>query len=223
MWGGVGRVVMEQLDAATVEYVRVLLNGASCVCGGILSLLILVGMWYSRHLMDRVSVRLTLGLAIASAAKALALLVYFPKSAWCAGQAFVVQWALLAYVMLSVAVGLNLQLVFVQGISFEPRWEIAYWVSALTLPTALSVVPLLAGKSELACEHADAYAADSVPWLSHLLWVTVGCTYCGIVAMLAVHKLYSKDNVLSRVKQPELAFAHDLDAKLNARSLVSRM
>lgn len=229
--GAGGDPAMEKNHAVAIG-----LNGAGLVCGVALALAILVGICYSRHLMDRVSVRLTLGLALADAAKALVLLLCTtgPQGAWCVAHAAALQWVSLAYVLLNVAIALNLHLVFVQGIPFESYWEMTYWATTLGLPTVLTAAPLLAGKLGLdtdTCEYVFSYAPDSFlwPWLTHLLWVVAGCAYCGLVAVLALAKLHSKDNILSKVKRRELAFAHDLEAhvrfnaKLDARNLVCRM
>lgn len=124
------------------------INVASLICSSLVIIIILTIMSINKVLADRVSLRFTLGTSVFDCLRAIVILFILRKtgdSAWCAFLSFSSHWFTLMYLFLTCSIALNLQLVILKGLRFQPRWELYYWVSSFSAATILLLAPL--GKS----------------------------------------------------------------------------
>ncbi|KAJ9070680.1 hypothetical protein DSO57_1005207 [Entomophthora muscae] len=116
------------------------LNSASII-GGILTAAIILGtICFDRKVMNRVSLRFTLAVAIVDVAKAAAILAItkiHEDSTMCTLVALLTHWLTLVYLLLNTCVVLNLQLILVHGWVPGKKFEQSLWAVALLIPTIL--------------------------------------------------------------------------------------
>ncbi|KAJ9084996.1 hypothetical protein DSO57_1018431 [Entomophthora muscae] len=104
---------------------------------------------------NRVSLRLQVGISFCDLLFHLLLTQYKTSvdGEFCAfvGFAHVAlrQW----YCFLFIAIGVNLQLIFIHDLNPKPRWEVIYWVLPIILTLAMNIPPLVLGEFGLNKEH----------------------------------------------------------------------
>ncbi|KAJ9087267.1 hypothetical protein DSO57_1034782 [Entomophthora muscae] len=116
------------------------LNSASIIGGTLTAAIIIATMCFDRKIMNRVSLRFTLAVAIVDVAKAAAILAItkiHEDSTMCTLVALITHWLSLVYLLLNTCVVLNLQLILVHGLVPGKKFEQSLWAIALMIPTIL--------------------------------------------------------------------------------------
>ncbi|KAI0236416.1 hypothetical protein L0F63_003290 [Massospora cicadina] len=115
------------------------------LCGLLAVMIILAVTRYCRALMDRFSIRFTLAISLVDFLKALAIYLTSKASlnpVLCVASSFAVNWLLLVYLFLNVAIAANLQMVFINGKVNTPSRERTFWALSFAAATAIMLVPL---------------------------------------------------------------------------------
>ncbi|KAI0243577.1 hypothetical protein L0F63_004510 [Massospora cicadina] len=170
-------------EEAVLIKVNLVLNVVSGLCG-LAVVVILVSIWRrDSELMDRVSIRLNMGISLVDFLKAMAILVYteFKTDNYiCVGISFSIHWLTLVYLFLNAMIALNLQLVFLCALPNNPSWESKYWAVSLVFPTLIMVIPLSFNRLGFdratdACEFRDSLSLTSylLLWGCFLFWIFV--------------------------------------------------
>lgn len=117
--------------------------GGAC---GLAAVLLIVGLTsHNRAMMDRFSIRFTLAISLVDFLKAVAIPLAGKANAHpalCVVAAFSVNWLLLLYLFLNVAIAANLQMVFLSGKVASPSRERACWLLCFAMATAITLIPL---------------------------------------------------------------------------------
>ncbi|KAI0244398.1 hypothetical protein L0F63_003212 [Massospora cicadina] len=110
---------------------------------------------------------------------------------------FAIQWTTLVYIFLNSAIALNLQLVFVHGLQFRPRWEAMYWYGALSGASVIASAPL----DSVTCDYRfpEQKSTYAWQWGSFFTWIFCGCAYCSVVVSLTIWRLRCKQSVVDRL------------------------
>ncbi|KAI0234226.1 hypothetical protein L0F63_007522, partial [Massospora cicadina] len=113
-----------------ISYISNLLNLISLLCGLLVITTIIFINWVDRRLLDRVSLRLALAIAVTDALRAIAILInkiFQVRGALCTALAVSIPWLTLVYIFLTASIAFNLQLVVLGGKAFNRKWEPYYW------------------------------------------------------------------------------------------------
>lgn len=137
---------MDDTTTAILVLINNILNPLQAFCGLLVVVIILTATHLNRSAMNRISIRFTLAISIVDVLKAAAIILYTANSGqeglWCVVLPLAMHWLILVYFSLNVVVALNLQLVFIHGVTIGRKFEAWYWVISLLLPTILVSITL---------------------------------------------------------------------------------
>lgn len=167
------------------------LNAMSAVCGGLVVTLVGVLRLHDRRAVDRVTLRLQVGVAFLDVWLHVAALCF---GMWEADDVFceLLGWNRfyfpLAGLFLHIAIALNLDLLLLRRVR-ECGWlEPMYWTAALAVPLLITLPPLVYGQFGMVAggrgcllRRNDA-VASAVDVLCKQMWFLVTVVYCGLVA-----------------------------------------
>ncbi|KAL1918156.1 uncharacterized protein VTP21DRAFT_3422 [Calcarisporiella thermophila] len=216
------------IDVVTKIYV--FLNVTTIICGlVVVSIIIFLGR-FDKKLISRVSLRLTAAISIVDACNAAINLLYataLPVSPFvCQFAAWAVVFTNLAYIFLTAAIAVNLQLLVLHENRFRPSLEVAYWTVSLGMSLLLSLLPWFAGRygydeAQATCWFKESYTIPSRIWeaVCMIVWVLGLIIYCTIVVFLVNIKLHrhKKRFLASKNINPMLRQRQTLLNKLIAR------
>ncbi|KAJ9061395.1 hypothetical protein DSO57_1021039 [Entomophthora muscae] len=137
-------------EISRILLVNDVFNAVGGLCGLVVVVLILGLARFDGGLLDRFSIRFSLAISLVDFLKALAIVLsgkatYHPSL--CILSAFSVNWLLLVYLFLNVAIAANLQMVFLSGRVCTRSRERISWILCLAMATVIMLVPL--GKNGL--------------------------------------------------------------------------
>lgn len=135
---------VRQLVFKATGYINTYLNVASAAAALCVVAMILGAMALDRKTMNRVSIRITLAISVLDVGRAVGQILLYrarPVGVGCVAADFAMHWMMLAYLFLNMSIAANLQLIFLAGHGFDPRWERAYWAISFGAATLLALVP----------------------------------------------------------------------------------
>ncbi|CAH1757174.1 18821_t:CDS:2 [Entrophospora sp. SA101] len=230
-------VKRQQLD--TILHKLNLYLSVVSISSGFLVLLIMTIMWfYDRKLVNRVSLRLTAMISFVDILTGGAVLAYTLRipldDPICTAIGFAMSFLPLLYLLLTVMIAFNLQIVFLHRkkvSSFSDRWYIPV---AVLLASIINVPPLIYkvfgyDTDARECLYRNSFSEETKWWkfATFFVPITISMVYCTVVLMVVVCKLIFEHRKLAEVittsKSNTTLTAKARDKKILLLKLVSRI
>jgi hypothetical protein len=200
-------------QARLIKQIVIPLNILSIIGAFMVIFCIVYLRWRHRRLADRVSLRLTLGIAVGDALlstfQALGTLHETNDDWWCAMCGWGYVETSLFSVFLTMFVAFNLHAVFVHSAHPKPSWEFWYFVVAIVGSFCASLPPWLLGifgydSAEHTCWFRGVGTRNVLiwQWASLFGWLALAVMYC-VVAVTAVAWKLIRGQTLAREDDEE--------------------
>ncbi|KAJ9084624.1 hypothetical protein DSO57_1022595 [Entomophthora muscae] len=181
-------------------------NVVSMIAAAFVVVVIVGAMAIDKRSMDRVSIRITLAISVLDFFRSLGNILSGDqyRAGWrCIVVSSMIGWTSLGYLFLSMCIAFNLQLIFINGIAFNPIWERMYWIISFGLATAINMIPIggfIVGNANLHdCADGDRFYTNLLEWCLYLIWILVACIYCSFVVAIVIYKLAKSERKLGQV------------------------
>ncbi|KAI9229201.1 MAG: hypothetical protein DHS80DRAFT_22571 [Piptocephalis tieghemiana] len=194
--------IMGGVSAKEQFYIRatcIPLNIISLIASVIVLLAYTAARIYSAELIDRVSLRLTIGLTVADLLFAIFQIIGFShvqaNTALCAASVWGYVASSLLATFLTVCLAFNLHVVFVSGARNTHSYERWYFVFSILASLLISLAPFIGHRygfdeKEQTCWFKDVESGIGLlwAWLTLYLWVILGILYCTLaVSVILLH------------------------------------
>ncbi|KAJ9088292.1 hypothetical protein DSO57_1024548 [Entomophthora muscae] len=186
-------------------YGNVVVNGVSIIAASFVVAVIFSAMAIDKKTMNRVSIRITLAIAILDVLRSgfnLLTLEVELEGVACVIQEYLFNFMTLAYFFLNMSIATNLQLIFLNGYSFNPFWERGYWTASFGLAALISLcIPggyLAGAEGSSKCMPGDGLVQHVWEWSYIFFWILVSVVYCSVIVALVITKLVRNEKNLSR-------------------------
>ncbi|KAI9297904.1 hypothetical protein K502DRAFT_327890 [Neoconidiobolus thromboides FSU 785] len=178
-------------------------NYMSCVSSALVLLIFSTIMCYEPRLVNRVTLRLQVGISLFDFLNAVfALHHHTVKSGpFCIFLGFWRNFGEQIYCFLNMSIALNLQLFFIHGLKPTRKWEVIYWVGPLVASSILSFIPLGLNMYGLATNKL-CYMDDTIPGSKLLTLLNtsvvylVAFIYLAIISTLVITKLRNDKKII---------------------------
>ncbi|KAI9290561.1 hypothetical protein K502DRAFT_369117 [Neoconidiobolus thromboides FSU 785] len=187
---------------------------------------------YDRKLVDRVSLRLQTVIScydIWAHTFPLWTRVYnYRDSPLCTFIAYQSLAFPLFYTFLNVAIGINLQLIFIHGINITKRIEAAYWIGSILLTLIITIPPLAIGALGYSDFNSCYFSTDDESYSRLLDFYTsnlvmiISMGYLLIIVILVLIKLFQGLNLIKE-HQVAMDASNSIEMIKNIQLLASRI
>lgn len=140
--------IQSTLDTTWSRYYRVAVVLDLVSAGSALLILAIMGVLlvYDAKMVNRISLRLTAGIALVDVANHLNIVHWtMGDGSFCVASAFLRIFGRQVYCLLNISIALNLHLILLGGLRPQASWEKYYWLLSLAVPLLMNLPPLLLG------------------------------------------------------------------------------
>lgn len=189
--------------------ISTVLDVVSAVSAGLILVILLVLAIYDAKMVNRISLRLTAGIALIDIVNHLNNIAHWRvgDGDYCVANAFLRFYGRQVYCFLNISIALNLHLILLLGLRPKSSWEKYYWIFSLVTPLAMNLPPLaldMYGFNGVWCFVRLVKGHKILQAINLPLIMFITLVYCSIISILVMIKLRAKLSVVRNLS-PNLA------------------